>query len=61
MRKYELILEDENFNRLSFVNEDLYRLSSFMEVAMGHSKKPLKAMITIVPEESKEVTEDDNL
>lgn len=54
MRKYELLLEDENYNRMFFEFDDLYILSKFMEDAMKHAYKTLKATISIIPEESKE-------
>lgn len=54
MRKYELLLEDESYNRMWFEFVDLYILSTFMEDAMKYAHKPLRATISVIPEERKE-------
>jgi hypothetical protein len=57
-RKFKLTLENADYNRLSFVFDDLYLLSKFMEAAMEKAESTLTATITVIEEE---VKADDNL
>lgn len=59
MRKYNLTLEDDHYNKLEFEDHDLYMLCKFLEDAMKKAPKKMTATISII--EEKEVTADDNL